>query len=951
MGGVISQETSLADNALLKRLAGTDSIVDNDPFWNQLFSFNLKIDDNDSRLAAHIESSVSELLQALMHNTRRTGNVASLIRVFLRRAEQLRESEQYENKIFMWQCANALTVLRYVSAFLTQRMSEAEFLRTFDKGEVEKRGKSDSESGEGEDEEEVEYCSTAEHFLHSLIEIIVALPVTDYTMDVHMEAVRCTLTLLSTQLYRDSIQTEAAVFGYFLKGVCSTRCMELSRALLHNYLHHNSEYRRGNTGQKQPESIVFGLAASMWSMVQLVTGGEEEDEEAEKRTPASLGSLSVLLLLTLACHPLPEGGKLNPAKDALQHFLNSQEVSSLAVAVRTFKMDYSVLYERLCATVRQEPPMLLLYLLLHRNSGFRNYVLSRINLENLVIPVVRCLFDSTKGGGVAAAASSNQPSSSSTSAPSQHHTYLSLIVILILSEDDFFCKLIHETMVSGVEWAEPDRPLGEISLGGLIALVFIRAIHRNTLKTRDRYLHTNCLAALANMSSCFKNLAPVVCQKLIGLLEAMTKRHQKLVEHLRTAAEDTKRDEEAVNYHEEITVLEEGIRTALEIVNAALAGGCLRHNPNLIYTLLYHRSLFDSFSQHPMFQDLMVNIGLVISHFSSKILNEKSGDGSAVLARIEKEAIVWPTDRLKKFPELKFRYVEDDNTVDFFVPYIWRLVVDQSTGMSYALDKSKSPPPRSPNGHKRRAIEMDEEYADASRDAPIVTPALEYGRPLPTTVPSVYATGSFKLAAFSACLEAVDNLRRRDAVAGVHDEELIQMLSSIIRGGRQLYAVRIPWPPAGLAGGAGQMNGVNGLNVASAGGGGSSSMDWESIYSQYGRKKSEEGGGSEVSDALRPREKSPEFVDNLHKIHTSLASLHAIVEKTNAEKEEFKKKEEKREKKKDDKEEELKEKEKEEEKREREKKEEKEREERKERERKEERDREEKRRLKVLWNL
>ena len=35
--------------------------------------------------------------------------------------------------------------------------------------------------------------------------------------------------------------------------------------------------------------------------------------------------------------------------------------------------------------------------------------------------------------------------------------------------------------------------------------------------------------------------------------------------------------------------------------------------------------------------------------------------------------------RLKKFPELKFKYVEDDNTVDFFVPYVWRLAYQFST--------------------------------------------------------------------------------------------------------------------------------------------------------------------------------------------------------------------------------------------------------------------------------
>ncbi len=62
------------------------------------------------------------------------------------------------------------------------------------------------------------------------------------------------------------------------------------------------------------------------------------------------------------------------------------EVSSLnrITQISTFKLDYGSLYERLCATAREEPPMLLLYLLLHRNSGYRNYVLSRINLEVLV---------------------------------------------------------------------------------------------------------------------------------------------------------------------------------------------------------------------------------------------------------------------------------------------------------------------------------------------------------------------------------------------------------------------------------------------------------------------------------------------------------------------------------------------------------------------------------------
>ncbi len=44
MGGVISASTKLADNELLKKFSGLQPITDNDPFWNQLLSFNMKID-------------------------------------------------------------------------------------------------------------------------------------------------------------------------------------------------------------------------------------------------------------------------------------------------------------------------------------------------------------------------------------------------------------------------------------------------------------------------------------------------------------------------------------------------------------------------------------------------------------------------------------------------------------------------------------------------------------------------------------------------------------------------------------------------------------------------------------------------------------------------------------------------------------------------------------------
>ncbi|VDM45467.1 unnamed protein product [Toxocara canis] len=44
MGSVISADTVIDENVCLRRFTGLQPITDNDPFWNQLLSFNLKID-------------------------------------------------------------------------------------------------------------------------------------------------------------------------------------------------------------------------------------------------------------------------------------------------------------------------------------------------------------------------------------------------------------------------------------------------------------------------------------------------------------------------------------------------------------------------------------------------------------------------------------------------------------------------------------------------------------------------------------------------------------------------------------------------------------------------------------------------------------------------------------------------------------------------------------------
>ena len=84
-----------------------------------------------------------------------------------------------------------------------------------------------------------------------------------------------------------------------------------------------------------------------------------------------------------------------------------------------------------------------------------------------------------------------------------------------------------------------ERAVTQLSLGGLLILVVIRTIQYNMLKMRDKYLHTNCLAALANMSAQFKGLHPYVAQRIVSLFETLARKHARLVDGLQGVEADT----------------------------------------------------------------------------------------------------------------------------------------------------------------------------------------------------------------------------------------------------------------------------------------------------------------------------------------------------------------------------------------------------------------------------
>ncbi|XP_005931296.1 dymeclin isoform X1 [Haplochromis burtoni] len=657
MGANTSQVSDLSDNPSLKALVGTESISENDPFWNQLISFTF-ISPTSSGESKLLEEAVIPLAKILIENNPRTGNFGALVRIFLGRTKELKISTECQDQLFIWQAHNALFMIRCLLKVFIREMSEAELHQQFSYQE-----RAPGSCGETGSED------LLEELLSNLVHLIVEVPLLDITYSILFEAVTVLLVFFSYQLFHKDILRDGIIYQHIMKGRCMCLTSRLVKTLLYNFIR-QEKCPPPSTHIFEPKAeggllygLASGVASGLWSVFTLGGAGSRAGIDQE-HDPLPLSNQSLLLLLVLA--NLTDGPEWpNPYRQAITCFRNTQDTSSLPVEQpHTFQINFNSLYTALCEQQRSDQATLLLYTLLHQNTNMRTYVLSRTDMDNLVLPILEILYHVEERNS--------------------HHVYMALIILLILTEDDAFNRSIHEVILKNVTWYT-ERSLTEISLGSLLILVVIRTIQFNMTRTRDKYLHTNCLAALANMSAQFRCLHQYAAQRIISLFALLSKKHNKVLEQATQSLRGRQGESAALpDYAQDLSVIEEVIRMMLEIINSCLCNS-LHHNPNLVYALLYKRELFEQFRTHPSFQDIMQNLDTVIGFFSQRL--EQAGSDLSV-ERVQevimKGAQALPKDRLKKFPELKFKYVEEDQPEDFFIPYVWSLVFNSGVGLHWS---------------------------------------------------------------------------------------------------------------------------------------------------------------------------------------------------------------------------------------------------------------------------
>ncbi|CAJ1967038.1 unnamed protein product [Sphenostylis stenocarpa] len=173
------------------------------------------------------------------------------------------------------------------------------------------------------------------------------------------------------------------------------------------------------------------------------------------------------------------------------------------------KLPFAPLFDTLGMCLDDETAVLLLYTLLQGNSTFQEYVLVRADLDTLLMPILEALYNSRRR-------TANQ-------------IYMLLIILLILSQDSSFNAGIHKLILPTVPWYK-ERLLLQSSLGSLMIIILIRTVQYNISKLQDVYLHTTCLATLANMAPHVHHLSAYASMRLVSLFHMLSRKYNKFAD-------------------------------------------------------------------------------------------------------------------------------------------------------------------------------------------------------------------------------------------------------------------------------------------------------------------------------------------------------------------------------------------------------------------------------------
>eukprot|EP00123_Amoebidium_parasiticum_P010222 comp19966_c0_seq1/m.24335 comp19966_c0_seq1/g.24335 ORF comp19966_c0_seq1/g.24335 comp19966_c0_seq1/m.24335 type:complete len:683 (-) comp19966_c0_seq1:171-2219(-) len=654
MGISGSTLSKLGENEMLRRLVGDEKFPETHDFWETVLDFRF-IFPRDSPDGRQVEDAVKGLCASFIANNTTTRNLETLVKILSSTTHRLcaHTGEQSERDRLLLRVHNALLVLRMFCKFTVEAFRGDALEDIYAMGGSRRAEPPDSRSGPHLSDAQEADVSTAElpltpSELHNgegvlvllddmagaATKLLTELEICDASYWVHAECVALLLVFLSSQIYTHP-DTLTPMTMALLLGKSSSSACEVMSVLLQYYI----ERKPPPTGNG-----VFSFLASLTSTSSFTFSYLFHSTPTPIELPmgdSGMGDDCEVLFLVLSCTTGGALGWESPFRTALQKLPDAD------AAENSKGVSFARLYECLSTRLEEDGAVLLLYMMLYHSPPFAAFVLSRTDLETLLLPMLRQLYSDVED---------------------VNRTYLLLVCVLLLSQDDSFNKFIHELVLTDTTWFE-EKGLGSITLGGMLVLVLIRVMQANMLKHRDVYVHTTCLGSLANMSSGFNNLHAYAAQRIVRLFDLLSRKFSKL-DGLQVL--DNIDNGEVADQAEDVVIYADSMRIVLESISNSLAMH-VHHNPHLIYTLLHKRELVLPYRAHPLYADTVHNIEQVLDFFQKKLAGHRPEALSyqLVFAVIESTSRQFSLGSLKKLPVLKFQYEEQERPGHFFLPYVW----------------------------------------------------------------------------------------------------------------------------------------------------------------------------------------------------------------------------------------------------------------------------------------
>ncbi|KAA8548686.1 hypothetical protein F0562_000370 [Nyssa sinensis] len=469
--------------------------------------------------------------------------------------------------------------------------------------------------------------------MHSMLSFIVKVDVSPTTYLVHHELLSFMLVALSTQLLSGPSPGPIDVHPFIDAAMIQESSLVglVVHKLLINYITRphsplNSAYYTIFSEGDQP-GVLQRVGSAAANFVLLPFNYFVNTSGVASRSPLADSSLHVLLILIhyhkcVLMEPVKDGSddsgisdsipkentyfSENPYCKALENAKDIEfdliDVEGNAHNGSLVRLPFASLFDTLGMCLANETSVLLLYSLVHGNSDFLEYVLVRTDMDTLLMPILETLYNASRR-------TSNQ-------------IYMLLIILLIISQDSSFNASIHKMILPSVPWYQ-ERLLHQTSLGSLVVIILIRTVKYNLSKLRDVYLHTNCLATLANMAPHAHHLSAYASQRLVSLFDMLSHKYTKLAElkndkmHIGNG-ESGQGDSLPEDMTMELHIYTDFLRIVLEILNAILTYA-LPRNPEVVYAIMHRQEVFQPFKNHPRFNELLENIFTVLDFFNSRM--------------------------------------------------------------------------------------------------------------------------------------------------------------------------------------------------------------------------------------------------------------------------------------------------------------------------------------------